>query len=250
MAITIKTEEEIEAMRKGGKILAEVLEKIMEMAKPGISTGELDKIAEKFIKDKGGKPGFKGYQGFPATLCTALNEVIVHGIPSNKQILKEGDLFTIDCGVIYEGLYTDAARSIGIGKISKNKQNLINVAKETLNKAIDIVKPGIRVSDISKIIQKTIEEAGYHVIYDLTGHGIGRKLHEDPNIFNYWDGQNGPILKEGMTLAIEPIFSEGTNKMKTLSDNWTIATTDSSMAVQYENTILVTKKGHEILTEI
>lgn len=249
MDIPIKTEEEIKLMRKSGKILAEVLEECLEVAKAGVSTLQIDEFAEKLIKQKGGKPAFKGYQGYPATVCTAIDEVIVHGIPQANQILKEGDLLTIDCGVIYEGMYTDAARSKGIGKISPEKERLIKTAKEALSKAIDLAKPGIHLGQISKTIQETVEEAGFHIIRDLTGHGIGKKLHEEPVVLNYWDG-DGPILKTGMTLAIEPIFSIGTSQMKTLNDKWTLVTIDNSTAVQEENTILITRDGAEILTSL
>lgn len=250
MAILIKTEAEIELMRISGKILAEVLDECCKKAQIGVSTKELDTFAEDLIRKSGGIPAFKGYHGFPATLCTAVNEKIVHGIPRADEILQDGDLLTIDCGVTYGGMITDAARSIGIGNISDDKKRLIKVAYEALGNAIDIAKPGVHVSELSLIIQKTIEEEGFHVIYDLTGHGVGRKLHEDPIIANYFDGNKGPTLKEGMTIAIEPIFSTGTSKMKTLKDGWTIVTTDGSTAVQAENTILITKKGCEILTEI
>lgn len=248
MAIIIKTEAEIELMRISGKILAEVLEECCKRAQIGVSTKDLDRFAEDFIRKSGGIPAFKGYHGFPATLCTAVNDRIVHGIPKEDEILMDGDLLTIDCGVTYGGMVTDAARSIGIGKISDEKQRLIKTANEALAKAIDIAKPGVHVRELSVIIQKTIEEAGFHVVYDLTGHGVGRKLHEDPIIPNYSDGNKGSTLKEGMTIAIEPIFSAGTSKMKTLKDGWTIVTTDGSTAVQAENTILITKNGSEILT--
>lgn len=249
MAISIKTDQEIDSMRKGGKILANVLEEICKRAIPGVSTYELDQFAENFILSNGGRPGFKGYNGFPASLCTARNEVIVHGIPRKDEFLQEGDIFTADCGVIYNGLYTDAARSLRIGKISSEKERLLDTAEKALYAAIDLVKPGIHVGEISKTIENIIKNAGFHVIHDLTGHGVGRKLHEEPVILNYWDGNLGPILKPGMTLAIEPIFSAGTSKMKTLSDNWTLVTDDNSPAVQMEHTILVTENGCEILTE-
>lgn len=249
MQIPIKTAEEIGKMRISGKILAEVLEKVCKMAQPGISTHELDEFAEKFIRSHGAIPSFKGYHGFPATLCTSINEVIVHGIPKRSDILKEGDLLTIDCGVNYKGLNTDAARSIGIGKISKEKFRLIKTAKIALERAIDIIKPGIHLNEIGKIIQKTVEENGFFIIYDLTGHGVGKQLHEAPIVTNYFEGKEGPILKESITLAIEPIFSTGTNNMKTLKDGWTIVTADKSCAAQQENTILITKNGAEILTE-
>jgi methionyl aminopeptidase len=250
MNIPIKSEEEIEIMRKGGKILAEVLEKTISRAKVGVSTEELDNFAENLIRQLGGIPGFKGYNGFPKTLCTGINEVVVHGIPRKDEILKEGDLLTIDCGVIYKGMYTDAARSIGIGKISQQKENLLKTAEIALSKAIDTANPGTPLNEIGKIIQKTVENAGFHIIYDLTGHGVGRKLHEDPIVLNYWEGYNGPILKPGITLALEPIFAIGTSKIKTLKDNWTIITADKSCAVQIENTILITQNGNDVLTQI
>lgn len=237
-------------MRVSGKILAEVLDECCKLARVGITTYDLDQFAEKLIKANGGIPAFKGYHGFPSTLCTSLNERIVHSIPKKDEILKNGDLLTIDCGVIYDGMYTDAARSIGIGQISAEKEKLIQTANDALNSAIDLIKPGIHVSDISKTIQKIVENAGFRVIYDLTGHGVGRKLHEDPIIANYFDGNKGPVLKAGMTIAIEPIFSISSNYLKTLSDGWTIVTTDGSTAVQAENTILITKNGHEVLTEL
>ncbi len=249
MGIIIKTEKEIESMRKGGRILAEVLKKTCEMAKPGVSTKELDQFAEEFIRSKGARPSFKGYQGFPATLCTAINEVVVHGIPRENEILKEGDLLTIDCGVFFENMHTDAARSVGIGKISPEKQRLIDTANETLKKAIKKAKPGIHIGEISRIIEENVEKAGFKVIRDLTGHGVGSQLHESPIILNYFDGRMGPILKPGMTLAIEPIFSISTSEIKTLKDDWTIATMDDSCAVQAENTILITQKGSEVLTK-
>ncbi|MFC1616417.1 type I methionyl aminopeptidase [Patescibacteria group bacterium] len=250
MAIPIKSQKEIEAMRKGGQILAEVLDEVLKNAKIGISTWELDRIAEKLILEKGGKPGFKGYQGFPATLCTCTNEEIVHGIPQKDKILKDGDLLTIDCGNIFEGLYTDAARSIQIGQKTPETTRLIKTGKKALKRAFKIAQAGIKLQEISKIIQKTIEKAGYHVIFDLTGHGVGKKLHEAPVIPNFVDKRSpNPILEPGMTLAIEPIFAVGTSKMRTLKDDWTIVTIDNSLAAQVEETILITQNGNEILTK-
>lgn len=248
MSILIKNDQEIAAIRISGKILGEVLDACCKVAKAGMSTKELDQFAEKFIRDRGGIPAFKGYHGFPATLCTSLNDRIVHSIPRTNEIIKEGDLLTIDCGVTYGGMITDAARSVGIGQISTEKNKLIMTANNALNCAIDLVKPGIHVSDISKTIQKIVEDAGFYVIYDLTGHGVGRRLHEDPVIANFFNGNKGPVLKAGMTIAIEPIFSASTNYLKTLTDGWTIVTVDGSTAVQAENTILVTKNGGEVLT--
>lgn len=248
MQISIKTQEEIEYMRIGGKVLAQTLEEVIKYAKEGVSTGELDKIAEDFIRSKGMLPAFKGFQGFPGTLCTAINEVVVHGIPRNDEVLKDGDLLTIDCGVLYKDFYTDAARSIIIGTASKEKLRLIKTAKLALDRAIMMAQPGNHVSEISIVIEKTIEDAGFKVIHDLTGHGVGRGLHEEPTILNYWDGSKGPTLKPGMTIAIEPIFSVSASEIITLKDDWTIITKDRSCAVQEENTILITDSGNEILT--
>jgi len=248
MTISIKTEEEIQYMREGGKVLAQTLEEVIKYAKEGVSTGELDKIAEDFIRSKGMTPGFKGFHGFPATLCTAINEVVVHGIPRPDEILKDGDLLTIDCGVLYKGFYTDAARSIIIGTASNEKLRLIKTAKLALDRAIMMAQPGNHVSEISIVIEETIKQAGFKVIHDLTGHGVGRGLHEEPTILNYWDGSKGPTLKPGMTIAIEPIFSVSASEIITLKDDWTIITKDRSCAVQEENTILITDSGNEILT--
>lgn len=250
MAIPIKTPDEIQKMREGGRILAQVLQKVCELARPGISTYELDQFAEDFIRKHGGSPTFKGYRGFPATLCTTTNEEIVHGIPSPYKILQEGDLFTVDCGVQYKGLHTDAARSISIGQSNHEKTRLIETAYKTLKEVTKIIKPGLPLNEIGKLVEKLVKKAGYKVIKDLTGHGVGRKLHEEPLITNFWNGNPGPTLKPGMTLAIEPIFAIGTEKMKTASDGWTLITTDHSPSVQVENTILVTEFGHEVLTEL
>jgi methionyl aminopeptidase len=249
MAIPIKSEQEIQIMRKSGEILGKTLAAVCERAKPGVSTKELDLFAEEFIRSHdGATPGFKGYHGFPATLCTAVDNEIVHGIPRQDQILQEGDLFTADCGVLYQGMNTDAARSMGIGEISKDKQRLLDTAKRALSAAIDMAKPGINIGLISRLIEEIVTKEGFKIIKELTGHGIGRKLHEEPIVLNYWNGDPGPILKAGMTIAIEPIFAETSGKMKTLDDKWTIVTADGSCSVQQENTVLITPTGAEILT--
>ncbi len=250
MAIPIKTPAEIQSMRKGGQILAATLEECIKRAKAGVSTYELDQFAEEFIRSKGGIPAFKGYNGFPGTLCTAINEVIVHGIPKSTEILKEGDLFTIDCGVILDGLYTDAARTITIGTPSPEAARLLEIAHLALEAGINAAKPGNYTNDIGAAIENIVRKAGYHIIRDLTGHGIGKTLHEEPIVLNYKDRDRGPILKPGMTIAIEPIFAAGTDKMTTLNDDWTIVTKDGSLAIQIENTVLITESGSEILTKI
>lgn len=248
MAIPIKNEAAIKTMREGGKILANLLEEIKLRAKAGISTYELDEFAEKFIKKHNAIPGFKGYQGFPATLCTMIDEEIVHGIPSKNRYLKKGALFTVDCGVFHEGLYTDAARSMGIGEISDEKKRLIETGKRALSEAIRVAQPGERIGKMGEVIEKEVKKAGFHIIKDLTGHGIGKNLHEDPIILNYKSSTQNQILEPGMTLAIEPIFSIGTEKIIEMPDKWTLITADKSPAAQEENTILITQKNNEILT--
>lgn len=250
MPIQIKTPAEIDSMRASGKILATVLHETSKMAKPGITTFELDQFAENLIREMGGKPAFKGYRGFPGTLCTAIDSVIVHGIPKKDEFLKEGDLFTIDCGVIYENMYSDAARTIAIGEVNELKKNLIRVANEALAKALEVAQPGTPLNFIGKTIQNVVEAAGFEIVKDLTGHGIGKRLHEDPIVLNYWEGEPGPILTAGMTLAIEPIFAAGGGAMRTLEDNWTLVTADNSPAIQVEETILITENSNEILTKI
>ena len=247
MPINIKTPQEIQAMREGGRILGQCLKELKDLAKPGISTYDLDQYAEKFIRENGGIPSFKGYHGFPATLCTDIDHVVVHGIPTPTEILKDGDLIAIDCGVIYKGLHTDSTVLVGVGNISKEKHRIIIAAEEVLSKAIDTIKAGIHVGDISKVIEHAIREHGYSPVEELTGHGVGHKLHEEPLVPNQYEGA-GAILKAGMTLAIEPIFAVGSPKILTLQDKWTIVTKDHSYAAQIEHTILVTETGCEILT--
>jgi methionyl aminopeptidase len=248
MGIIIKTEEEIKIMREGGKILSAVLDEICKRAKPGVTTYELDKFAEEFIKRHNAIPGFKGFHGFPGNICAGVNEEVVHGIPKRDKYLKEGDLFTVDCGVLYKGFFTDAARSIGIGKVSEEKEKLMKTAKEALSRAINISRPGTKISKLGEVIEETVQKAGFKIIRNLTGHGIGKSLHEDPVILNYKNNETNAVLQEGMTIAIEPIFCTGSGEMKELSDNWTIITSDLSDSVQEENTILITKNKPEILT--
>ena len=246
--IIIKTPEEIEIMREGGKILANCLQETALRAKPGISTLELDQFAEKFLRDHNTIPSFKGYAGFPATLCTNIDNVVVHGIPKKDEILKEGQFIAIDCGTIYKGFHTDSTVFIGIGKISTEKKKMISVAEEALGQAIMMLKDGVYLGELSGVIEDTITKNGYSVVEELTGHGVGRKLHEYPYITNYRD-QKLPIFKAGMTIAVEPIFTNGNGDIRTLADNWTIVTADNSLAAQIEHTLLVTENGCEVLTQ-
>lgn len=244
----IKNYKEIEIMRAGGKIAARVLKLLRKVAKPGMTTYELNDIAEKEIIKAGGKPAFKGHGGFPATICASVNNEIVHGIPSGKRI-REGDLVGLDLGVFFEGYYTDTAITIGVGKISQEAKKLKNVTENALKKGIKAIKPGIHLGDIQVIIQETIEDAGYGVIRDLSGHGIGKNLQESPSIPNFGKTGTGPILNEGMTLAIEPMVSAGDWHVNVLRDGWTVVTADGSLTAHFEHTILVTKNGSEVLTK-
>ena len=235
-------------MREGGHILGQCLKETALRAQAGISTLELDQFAEKFLRSHNATPSFKGYQGFPGTLCTNINNQVVHSIPSKDQILKDGDIISIDCGSYLRGFHTDSTVLLAIGEISQAKKKMISVAEETLAKAIDFIKDGIYLGDLCDLIGKTITKNGYSVVEELTGHGIGRTLHEPPHVPNYKDGPKGPVLKAGMTLAIEPIFTMGSGKTTTLPDKWTVVTADNSLAVQIEHTILITETGCETLT--
>ena len=247
--ITIKTRREIELMKLAGKIVAEALEKIKEVIKPGITTKELDIIAENYIMKCGAIPAFKGYCGFPASICSSVNSQVVHGIPG-AYILKDGDIVGIDIGAIYEGYYGDAARTFGIGKISPKAEELIKITEESFFRGIEQARVGKRLSDISHEIQTHVEKYGFSVVRDYVGHGIGKEMHEDPQIPNYGPANKGPRLAAGMTLAIEPMINEGTYKVKALNDGWTVVTADGGLSAHYENTILITDKEPEILTLI
>ena len=250
MAITIKTQEEIELMRESGKILARVLNDIKEFTQIGKTTKELDDYAEELMKKYNVKPSFKGYHGFPAILCTSVNEQVVHTIPGDY-VLKDGDILTVDCGVIHKGFHSDSAITILIGNVPEKTKEFVSVVKKALDAAIKEVKEGVNLNIIGTTIQRIVEEQhGYSVVKDLTGHGIGRNLHEDPFIVNFREISPGPMLKEGMTIAIEPIVAMGSGQTITLNDNWTIVTSDKMPACQWEHTVLVKKEGSEILTKI
>jgi len=247
MAITIKTEEQIEKMRIAGKILVELDQVLREMIKPGVTTAELDAAAEKFIRDKGAIPTFKGYGGFPGSLCTSVNEVVVHGIPG-RRVLKEGDIISIDMGSFIHGFNGDCARTYGVGKISEEDQRLIDVTKQSFFEGIKFAKVGYHLNDISGAIQDYIEENGFGVVRDYVGHGIGKRLHEDPAVPNYRQKGRGVRLQKGMCLAIEPMVTAGTYEVTVLDDDWTAVTLDGKNAAHYENTICITDGEPEILT--
>ncbi|MDE6181849.1 MAG: type I methionyl aminopeptidase [Eubacteriales bacterium] len=248
MAITIKNQKQIESMKTACKINAEALELLEQYIKPGISTKELDKIAFNFITSKGGKPSFKGYGGFPASICASINNQLIHGIPSDT-ILKEGDIISIDIGTYINGFHADAARTFPVGKVSDLAIKLIETTKQAFFEGIKYAKVGYYLYDISENIQKCVEDNGFYIVKDYVGHGIGKNLHEDPQIPNYRPmGKKGPKLIKGMTLAIEPMVNVGTKDIKVLDDGWTVVTKDGSLCAHYENTILITENEPEILT--
>jgi len=248
LRITIKDKQELQIMRESGKILGIVLHELQKFAVAGITTAALDEKAAEIIKSYGAKASFKGYHGYPANICTSVNDQVVHGIPGNY-ILRDGDILTIDAGVLYKEFHSDSAITIGIGALEPAKLKFIATAEKALAKAIATVRAGIRVRQISSVIQDTVEKNGYSCVRDLVGHGIGKQLHEDPQIPNFRDEDPGPILQTGMTIAIEPIITMGDYKVKILRDGWTFVTKDGSLSAQVEHTIAVTEKGAEILTQ-
>jgi len=247
--ITIKSPEEIRIMAEGGKILAKIIKELEEKAKPGITTRELDKVAEDLVLKSGGKCSFKGYDGFPACLCTSINEEIVHAIPSDR-ILKEGDIVSLDLGVLYKGFHTDMAITVPVGKVSSDVLRLIRITKKSLKRGIKKMRPGNTIGDIGNTIQRYIESQGFNVVRELCGHGIGREIHEDPQILNYGKRKAGPVAKEGMVLCVEPMVTIGDWKLKKSKDGHGWETTDGSLSAHFEHTIAVTKEGCKILTEL
>jgi len=246
--IIIKSQQEFEIMREPGKVTGKILKELEDFIKPGISTMDIDRFVEDTIRAHGMIPAFKGYGGFPGSACVSVNEEVVHGIPSKKRILREGDIVSVDIGCIYKGYNSDAARTYGVGKISDEAQRLIDAARESFFEGLKFCKVGYRLSDVSHAIQKRVEEDGFGVIRDFVGHGIGRELHEDPQIPNYGKPGRGPRLAKGMVLAIEPMISEGTYEVEVLLDNWTAVTADGKLAAHYENTVVITDGEPELLT--
>ncbi len=246
--ISVKTKEEIEIMREGGHILAAILESAKDFAKPGVTTMEIDKYVGRLCLKYKVKPAFKGYLDFPSNIITSLNDEIVHGLPSDKKIIKEGDLVSLDFGVLHKGLYTDAAITFGVGEISPLKKKLEEVARKSFFAGVKKVKAGAYLGDASYEIQKYIEDRGFSVIRCLAGHGIGQNIHEEPTIPNFGKKKTGPVLEEGMTLAIEPMIAEKSFELEIDPDGWTYRTVDGGMSAHFEHTIVVTKKGYEILT--
>lgn len=246
--IVLKSPQEIAVMREANQIVAELLQELKARAVPGVSTRELDEIAERFIRKKKAKCAFKGYRGYPNCLCTSVNDVIVHGLPSSAE-LREGDILSIDCGVYHKGFYGDAAITVPIGRVPEKAQRLIQTTKECLQLAIEKMVEGNRLSDISHAIQARAEKEGFSVVRDFVGHGIGRQLHEDPQVPNYGQAGTGIRLKTGMVLAIEPMVNEGHWGVRILKDGWTAVTEDGSLSAHFEHSVAVTDNGPLILSE-
>ncbi|MBU0512989.1 MAG: type I methionyl aminopeptidase [Chloroflexi bacterium] len=248
--VVIKTPAEIEIMRTAGHINVLALDTVRQMVRPGISTAELDAAAEAVIRDHGGIPTFKGFPGpypFPATLTISINEEMVHGIPG-KRVLKSGDIVSVDCGTTYKGFVADSAFSVGVGKISKDAQRLLDVTKQALFEGIKQMRVGNRVGDISSAIQRYVEKHGYHVPREYSGHGVGRQMHEAPQVPNYGRAGRGLSLRAGMTLAVEPMLLVGTYRTRVLADRWTVVSADGSLTAHHEHSIVVTENGPSILT--
>ncbi|MDD7215289.1 MAG: type I methionyl aminopeptidase [Anaerovoracaceae bacterium] len=246
--IIIKSKQEIELMREAGKVASLILRELKDLVKPGISTMEIDRFVEKTVKAHGMKAAEKGYCGYPASVCTSVNEEVVHGIPSKKRILREGDIVSVDLVVEYKGYMADAARTYAVGRVSPEAEELIKTAEDAFWKGIQFAKVGCRLSDISHAVQTEVEGRGFGVIRDFVGHGIGNKMHEDPQIPNYGKAGKGPRLQAGMTLAIEPMICQGSYEVDVLLDDWTAVTVDGGLAAHYENTVVITDGEPELLT--
>lgn len=247
--IVLKSEDEIKRMAESCRIVAEVLEGVKKIVAPGMTTRELDGFSESYIHSKKAVPAFKGYRGYPASMCTSINEQVVHGIPSSIK-LKEGDVISLDIGVYFKGFYGDAAVTLPVGKIDGNAERLLAVTEQALETGLAKTMVGNRLSDISSVIQNRVESEGFSVVRNFVGHGIGRELHEDPQIPNFGRPGEGPELREGMTLAIEPMVNAGGWEVDILNDGWTAVTKDGSLSAHFEHTVAVTKNGQSILTKL
>lgn len=248
MVTQVKTESEIKNMRTSGQMTAQILQELRDNIAIGMSTKELDDMVVESLKKLKAEPAFYGYDGFPASICISINEEAVHGIPSAGRIIADGDVVGLDFGVSYEGMITDSAITVQVGAIDKQVQKFLNTVNRALYEAISVVRPGVRVGDIGSVAQKIIEQSGYSVIDSLTGHGVGHQVHEDPSIPNTGVAGTGMALKEGMTIAIEPIASLSSTEVVLARDGWTLSSGDGSLAAQFEHTVLITKNGADILT--
>jgi len=245
--IIAKSAAEIEVMREAGRITARALDAVSSAVRPGVTTADLDAIAEDVIVKAGARPAFKGYHGFPATLCTSVNDQVVHGIPGGR-VLKEGEIVSVDCGAIVDGYYGDSARTFPVGQVSAEANRLMDVTKRSLEAGIARCRPGMRLYDVSAAVQEVAEAAGFSVVREYVGHGIGRSMHEDPQVPNYGKAGTGPTLRTGMVLAIEPMINAGAADVRSLDDGWTVVTLDGAMSAHFEHTVAVTEDGPLVLT--
>jgi methionyl aminopeptidase len=248
--VEIKSPQEIDVMRQASNIVATVLKEISELVEPGMTTWDLDAHAEKRIREMGATPSFKGYHGFPASICASINHEVVHGIPNRKKVIRSGDVLKVDTGAYFEGFHGDSCITIAIGEVTSDAQKLIHVAEQALYKGIEQVRAGACLLDLAGAIQDYVESNGFSVVEDFTGHGVGRNLHEEPSVFNFRTYQMPNVkLRAGMTLAIEPIVNAGSKTTRILPDRWTAVTVDNALSAQFEHTVLVTEDGYEILTD-
>ncbi|BAY13613.1 type I methionyl aminopeptidase [Calothrix sp. NIES-2098] len=248
--IEIKSPREIEIMRQSAKIVATVLKEISELVQPGMTTADLDAHAEKRIREMGATPSFKGYHGFPGSICSSINNEVVHGIPSPKKVIRTGDVLKVDTGAYYQGFHGDSCITIAVGEVTPEATKLIRVAEEALYKGIEQVKAGAYLLDLAGAIEDHVKANGFTVVEEFTGHGVGRNLHEEPSVFNFRTREMPNVkLRAGMTLAIEPILNAGSKHTRTLADRWTAVTVDNALSAQFEHTVLVTETGYEILTD-
>lgn len=247
--IIYKSPQEVDKMRTAGRIVTGTIDRVLAAVRPGISTADLDRVAEEEIQRRAATPSFKGYKGFPGSICASLNDEVVHGIPSPKRILKAGDILSLDFGAIWEGYHADSAVTVFVGEPpSAEAEKLVRVTEEALEAAISQVRPGGRLSDVSHAVEQVVEGAGFSVVREYVGHGIGRSLHEDPQIPNYGPPGRGPELRPGLVVAVEPMVTMGDWPTRVLADDWTVVTADGSLAAHFEHTIAVTEDGHEVLT--
>jgi methionyl aminopeptidase len=247
--IQLKSQREIEIMARGGRILADTVKLMEQSVKPGMTTADLDKLAEEFIRShEGAKPSFKGLYNFPASICSSINNEIVHGIPSRKRILSEGDVVSIDVGVQYEGYHTDSATTVPVGEISSESRRLLSVTREALDAGVQAARPGNHLGDIGAAVQQVVEAAGFSVVRDLVGHGIGTGFHEEPQVPNYGKPKRGIRLVPGLTIAIEPMVNIGKAGIRTMPDKWTIVTVDGTRSAHFEHTVAITEEGPRVLT--
>jgi len=247
--IVYKSPPEVERMRRAGRIVAGTIDRVLAAVAPGKTTADLDRVAEDYIRDQDATPSFLGYRGFPASICTSLNDEIVHGIPSPKRVLKEGDLLSLDFGAVWEGFHADSAVTVFVGAPpSAEAEELVRVTEESLEAGISQIRPGGRLSDISHAVEQVVLGAGFEVVREYVGHGVGRNLHEDPQIPNYGPPGRGPQLRAGLVIAVEPMVNTGGWETRVLADDWTVVTADGSLSAHFEHTIAVTEDGHLVLT--